>query len=188
VEEKVEAVQEKVQKPVERMKPEGMLPLTRPIRLGDKVRLRTLGTQGVVTALSEEEAEVQVGVLRVRARLGDLQHASGSAPADEKTTRQAAASGSTGARRTDLFPASPGMELDLRGQRAEDALDALDRYLDAAYLAGLPFVRIIHGKGTGRLREVVRQTLSAHPNVKTYESGGDREGGEGVTIAKLNNA
>jgi len=188
VEEKVEAVQEKVQKPVERMKPEGMLPLTRPIRLGDKVRLRTLGTQGVVTALSEEEAEVQVGVLRVRARLGDLQHASGSAPAEEKTTRQAAASGSTGARRTDLFPASPGMELDLRGQRAEDALDALDRYLDAAYLAGLPFVRIIHGKGTGRLREVVRQTLSAHPNVKTYESGGDREGGEGVTIAKLNNA
>lgn len=77
------------------------------------------------------------------------------------------------------------MELDLRGQRAEDALDALEHYLDAAYLAGLPFVRIIHGKGTGRLREVVRQSLSGHPHVRSFESGGEKEGGDGVTVAKL---
>ncbi|OGT28690.1 MAG: hypothetical protein A2Z17_03005 [Gammaproteobacteria bacterium RBG_16_66_13] len=77
------------------------------------------------------------------------------------------------------------MELDLRGQRAEDALEALDRYLDAAYLAGLPFVRIIHGKGTGKLRQAVREALTGHPQVKSFESGGDKEGGEGVTVAKL---
>ena len=77
------------------------------------------------------------------------------------------------------------MELDLRGQRAEDALDALDRYLESAYLAGLPFVRIIHGKGTGRLRQVIREALGQSPHVKNWESGGDKEGGDGVTVARL---
>jgi DNA mismatch repair protein MutS2 len=78
------------------------------------------------------------------------------------------------------------MELDLRGQRADDALDALERYLDAAYLAGLPFVRIIHGKGTGKLRQAVREALGQNPSVRSFESGGDKEGGDGVTVAKLN--
>ena len=80
---------------------------------------------------------------------------------------------------------SPGIELDLRGQRADDALDQLERYLDAAYLAGLPFVRIIHGKGTGKLRQAVRESLSANPHVRSFEPGGVSEGGDGVTVAKL---
>jgi len=80
---------------------------------------------------------------------------------------------------------SPGMELDLRGQRAEDALDALERYMESAYLAGLPFVRIIHGKGTGRLRQVVREALHQSPHVKNFEMGQDNEGGDGVTVARL---
>ncbi len=82
--------------------------------------------------------------------------------------------------------ASPGIELDLRGQRADDALDALERYLDSAYLVGLPWVRIIHGKGTGKLRLAVREALNQNPHVKSFESGGEKEGGEGVTVAKLN--
>ena len=73
----------------------------------------------------------------------------------------------------------------MRGKRSDEALDALERYLDSAYLAGLPWVRIIHGKGTGKLRQTVREALSHHPHVKSYESGGDKEGGEGVTVAKL---
>jgi DNA mismatch repair protein MutS2 len=77
------------------------------------------------------------------------------------------------------------MQLDLRGQRADEALEALDRYLDSAYLAGLPFVRIIHGKGTGRLRDVVRQALGVNPHVRSYEPGSQQEGGDGVTVAKL---
>ncbi len=63
----------------------------------------------------------------------------------------------------------------------------MDRYLDSAYLAGLPFVRIIHGKGTGRLRQEVRRALSQHPHVKSFEPGGEKEGGDGVTVAKLSN-
>jgi DNA mismatch repair protein MutS2 len=75
--------------------------------------------------------------------------------------------------------------LDLRGRRADEALEAMERYLDSAYLAGLPFVRIIHGKGTGKLRQAVRHALQNHPHVGTFEAGGDKEGGDGVTVAKL---
>ena len=77
------------------------------------------------------------------------------------------------------------MEIDLRGQRAEDALDVLETYIDNAYTAGMPFVRIIHGKGTGRLRQVIREALKSSELVKSFEEGGDKEGGEGVTIAHL---
>jgi DNA mismatch repair protein MutS2 len=75
--------------------------------------------------------------------------------------------------------------LDLRGNRVEDAMEALERYLDSAYLAALPWVRIIHGKGTGRLREAVRELLQKHPQIKSVEAGKQGEGGDGVTVAKL---
>jgi len=60
----------------------------------------------------------------------------------------------------------------------------LDHYLNDAYLAGLPFVRLIHGKGTGALRQVVRDVLSGHPLVMSF-GGGGQDGGEGVTVARL---
>jgi DNA mismatch repair protein MutS2 len=77
------------------------------------------------------------------------------------------------------------MEVDLRGLMADDALDKMERYLEQAFLSGLPFVRIIHGKGTGRLRQAVREALRGHEYVKSFEEGGDKEGGEGVTVAKM---
>ena len=163
--------------------------------------MHSLNTQGVVTSLGEEEAEVSVGVLRIRARLAELQLLG------EETSLPAASTGlptardlmATGRPRTaaeaaganirppgsSMYAESPGLELDLRGQRSEEALDALERYLDSAYLAGLPWVRIIHGKGTGKLRLAVREALGHNPHVKSFESGGDKEGGEGVTVAKL---
>jgi len=158
----------------------------RAIRLGDKVRLRALGTQGVITALTEEEAELQVGVLRVRARVSDLEFA---VPEEQsKTSEQRPQLSSQEAKtssKRELFHASPGMELDLRGKRADEAEEELSRYLDAAFLAGLLFVRIIHGKGTGKLREVVRQAVQRNPQVRSFEAGNEKEGGEGVTVVKL---
>jgi DNA mismatch repair protein MutS2 len=162
-----------------------------PFRLGDKVRVRSIKMNGVITALSESDFEVQVGNLRVRTRQNDIQRAGepdiviveespkavlSRAVSPEKAGKSAAAS---------TYYPSPGMELDLRGQRVEDALDSLDRYLESAYLAGLPFVRIIHGKGTGRLRQVIRDSLSQSPHVKNWEPGADNEGGEGVTVVRL---
>ncbi len=75
------------------------------------------------------------------------------------------------------------MELNLRGMRAEEALDKLDAYLGEAYASGMPFARIIHGKGTGRLRQVIREALKNSSYVSSYEEGGEKEGGEGVTVA-----
>src|SRR5690606_21457703 len=80
---------------------------------------------------------------------------------------------------------SPGIEFDMRGARVEEGLAQLERYLDNAYLARLPWVRIIHGKGTGALRDAVRNLLRQHPAVSEFRAGGDGEGGDGVTVAKL---
>jgi DNA mismatch repair protein MutS2 len=177
LEEKIAELGEKVEAPVERRQPD-IAAVQGPIRLGAKVRLRTLGNEGIVTSLGEEEAEVQIGVLRVRARLAELELR--SAPVEEQP------SGDEKSRTSFVSRVeSPGVELDLRGQRADDALDALDGYLERAFLAGLPWVRIIHGKGTGKLRQVVREALGQHPHIKSFESGKRGEGGEGVTVAKF---
>jgi DNA mismatch repair protein MutS2 len=186
IEDKAADLEESVEKPVERRLTPAAVSQRRPVKLGDKVRLRTLNVQGVVTSLSEEEAEVQVGMLRVRARLSDLEIPGGNlAPQEEKASHRSSTFPSGDRPATLKIAPSPGIELDLRGKRAEDALDALERYLDAAYLSGLPFVRIIHGKGTGKLRVAVREALTEHPYVKSFESGGDKEGGDGVTVAKM---
>ena len=80
---------------------------------------------------------------------------------------------------------SPGLELDIRGKRVEEGLSELGTYIDSAFLSRMPWVRIIHGKGTGRLREAVRRSLGKNQHVASWEEGQDGEGGDGVTVAKL---
>ena len=145
----------------------------RPLRLGDQVRVRSLGHQGIVIAISESDAEVQIGALRARARFGDLELIGEAQTNGGGETKW---SGST------MLADSPGGEISLRGQRVEDALANLDRYLDAAYTAGLHSARIIHGKGTGTLRDVVRNELKMRSYVSRYEFAPDNQGGEGVTV------
>src|SRR5512136_134661 len=140
VEEEVEELQETIAAPVERQAPEARIaPVRRSLRLGDKVRLHSLNTQGVITSISEEEAEVSVGVLRIRTRLAELQLI-GEEPAVPPisaglpTARDLMASSpsrpiaepATGLSRQSgpqIYAQSPGIELDLRGQRSEEALD-----------------------------------------------------------------
>jgi DNA mismatch repair protein MutS2 len=76
-------------------------------------------------------------------------------------------------------------ELLLIGQRVEGALDRLDAYLDDALLAGREEVRVVHGHGTGRLRDAVREHLRAHPAVASLRAGDEREGGNGATVVRL---
>ncbi|MBI3158656.1 MAG: endonuclease MutS2 [Chloroflexi bacterium] len=170
-------VEEQVETPIVRQRVAEAAPARGPIRLGDRVKLRTLGREGVVNALSEDEAEIMVGNLRIRVELYDLELADGQ---DKKPDAE---------RTADVLPRvqaeSPGVELSLRGQSVDEALETLDRYLDSAWLAGLPYVRIVHGKGTGKLREAVRRELKGHPHVERQESGGPAEGGDGVTVAHL---
>ncbi len=186
-EDKAAEIEENIEEPIDRRPVEiAGDAVRRPIRVGDQVYLRTLHMQGVVTTLGEEDAEVQLGALRVRARLAEMQLPGTLPPAPEPVKEPAPKAPAQPRRSSTLsLPESPGLELDLRGQRADEALTALERYLDSAYLAGLPWVRIIHGKGTGKLRLAVREALSSHPHVGSYESGGEKEGGDGVTVAKM---
>lgn len=189
IEAKMEKMEEKVDAPVERRRTVDGGTSTvngqRSFALGEKVTVSTLNAEGVVTALGESDAEVQIGTIRVRAKLSDLVRRGDEAPSDSKKVESGKKSTASS---TVSRPAStsPGMEVDLRGLMSEDALDKMERYLEQAYLAGLPWVRIIHGKGTGRLRQAVREALKGHAYVKSFEEGGDKEGGEGVTVAKLN--
>jgi DNA mismatch repair protein MutS2 len=79
-------------------------------------------------------------------------------------------------------------EINLIGQRVEPALTALDSYLDQALLSAHGAVRIIHGHGSGRLRQAVRSHLDQHPAVSSFRPGGDKEGGDGATVVALRGA
>ncbi len=180
--EKLDQVEELISKPAERTSMSNMHQTA--LRLGSKVVVAGLGMEGVVTSLGEEEAEVQVGRLRMRARLTDLRQ-SGAEPANIPAKVNIAHSLSESKKTEKESPKPTGLEIDLRGERAEDALDRLDRYLSEAYSTGLPFVRVIHGKGTGRLRQVIRETLRQNSLVDRFDSGMDNEGGDGVTVIHL---
>jgi DNA mismatch repair protein MutS2 len=150
------------------------VPLPGDMAVGDTVWIAGLGTIGQVTVLDGDSAEVQVGSFRVRVQKNNLQRRARPQPAELVTPLLPTS-----------FHPSPDVELDLRGQRVEEVLPRLDKYLDDAFLAGMPFVRIVHGKGTGVLRRVVRQQLRDHPLVKSHRSGEQGEGGSGVTVAYL---
>ena len=188
IQEKVEKVEQKVTRPLARKQVSEYTGPYSP-RLGERVKLRSMDMEGIITALGEDEVEVQVGNLRLRTKLQELTPPKLVEEIIElddrpRKKRHLAEPQETG-RETTPFRPSPGMEIDLRGQRAEDALDALDRYIDNAFIAGMPFVRIIHGKGTGRLRQVIREALHENAHVSSFEQGADNEGGDGVTIIHL---
>lgn len=151
-------------------------PSQEPLRVGDTVYITTLDQKGQLLSLSADEAEVALGGFRLRIHPARLEFRAHAKPAAEEPP-------STAVQRP--RGASPGMELDLRGLRAEQVGPLLDKYLDDAYLAALPWVHIIHGKGTGVLKEVVRQMLPHHPLVESFRAGELAEGGDGITVVKL---
>ena len=188
IEEKIEKIEQKIETPIERKT--GQSPTLRPpsagqvsnhqaLKLGERVLVSTLNADGVVTALGESDAEVQIGSLRVRARLVDLQRKAGeqSSVASEPVA--------VSSPRAVVSAKSPGLELNLRGKLVDEGLDELEKYLERAFSAGLLFVRIVHGKGTGRMREAVRKALKSSSYVASFEEPKDNEGGAGVTVAKM---
>jgi len=172
-------LKEKIDEPVEKkyLQPQHR----RPLRIGDRVFVRRLGTDGIVSSVSDEEVEVLIGKMRVKVDLRDIERSKNEMRGRDHIEISESSSES----HKEIFYPSPGAELHLRGLRAEEALLTLDHYLDAAHAAGLPFVRIVHGKGTGTLRQVVREALENTQLVERWELALDNEGGEGVTIAFL---
>ncbi len=193
IEEKVTDIEEEVNLPPLRKNVTPTLE-EESFRLGEKVYVRSLGMQAVITAITSDGLEVQIGNLRVRAANHDVQRPGdvikqtevNQKPAMRANVRKALKNmGEDTKPSPSVMHPSPGMELDIRGQIAEDALTGLNNFIESAYLSGMPFVRIIHGKGTGKLRQVVRQELSKNDFVDHWESGIEREGGEGVTVTFL---
>ncbi len=145
------------------------------VSAGQTVRIRSLGHRGIVLEAGggDDVVEVQVGILRSRVPVSDL----------EAVTPPPAAYGMTLQERQTARQVEP--ELRLLGLRADDAAERLDAYLYEALESGLTQVRIVHGFGTGALRGVVRDIVHHHPGVRSSRSGGTGEGGGGVTIVEL---
>lgn len=159
----------------------------RPLRPGSRVRIAATGAVGIVAELRDGRATVETAGLRLQVPVGGLvvleqaeeARAAGRATAPGGDTHNAPGAGWSG---PDI-EASP--EIDLRGLRADEVQARLEPALDAALQAGLASLRIIHGKGTGALRDVVAELLQSVPHVRSARPGGVGEGGTGVTIAEL---
>ena len=174
-------------------------------RLGERARSRSGGWEGRISALEKggTRATLEAGGMRVSVAVEDLELALGqvgSGGADGGTSTSTISSGTIGAKRPPASRGEPASgitsmrlararsvasSLDLRGARVDEALEALSRYLDDASLAGLDQVVVIHGLGTGALRDAVRELAGSHPLVRTFRAGERGEGGDGATIVKL---
>ena len=153
-------------------------------QVGERARSRSGGWEGRVAALERggRRATIESGGMRVSVGIDDLEPALGSGPDPGRGGAAPAAATSNAARLRLDRARTVASSLDLRGARVDEALDALARYLDDAALAGLDRVTIIHGLGTGALRDAVRSQAAGHPLVKDLRPGERGEGGDGATI------
>src|SRR6185436_19912701 len=149
----------------------------REVHAGDKAEHRKFKVKGEVVSIDGTKAVLNVNGRKMTVEVRDL------VPLNQKpeTKNQQPSRVTTS---SDL-EAPVGAELNLIGQRVDDALDASDKFLDRALLEGKQAVRIIHGFGTGALRKAVRDHLRRHPAVKSWRPGDENEGGDGATVAVL---
>jgi DNA mismatch repair protein MutS2 len=149
-------------------------PPPRSLAQGDHIHVRDIPQEGVaMSGIGEDgRVEVQFGSIRMKVSVDRIDRVESAEPRQQVVLPEREAP-------------NVAIELDLRGQRAEEAMGRLETYIDDAYRAGMPFVRIIHGKGTGALRAATREALTGHPLVRRLESAAPREGGDGVTVAVL---
>lgn len=154
------------------------MPLPRPLRAGDSVEIVSTRTKATVleTPKPGEKVKVQAGILKIQVEQSDLQLLE-----FEQVKQEAPRSGGVRLK----APAQFTTELDLRGESGDEAIMELDRFLDSAVRLHMETVRIIHGKGTGVLRQRVQTHLKRHPQVKSFRLGVYGEGEDGVTIASL---
>ncbi|MDT3492850.1 endonuclease MutS2 [Bacillus toyonensis] len=145
------------------------------LRAGDEVKVLTFGQKGqLLEKVSDTEWSVQIGILKMKVKESNMEYIN----TPKQTEKKAVAS----VKGRDYHVS---LELDLRGERYEDAMMRVEKYLDDAQLASYPRVSIIHGKGTGALRQGVQDYLKKHRGVKNYRYGDMGEGGLGVTVVEL---
>jgi len=149
----------------------------REVRAGERAEHRKFKVTGDVVSIDGNKAILNVSGKRLTVDVKDLVPRVRPATSPARPPRSAAL-------HSDLGP-QVAAELNLIGQRVDDALEESDKFLDRALLEGKSAVRIIHGFGTGRLRTAIREHLRKHPAVKSWRPGAENEGGDGATIAVL---
>ena len=171
--------EEKTHSPAEETPPPGVVEKNIPIGPGVQVLLKRFGTVGRVEKVSDGEAEVVVGSMRLHQDLSDLQAVT------TKGGGPKAGSKGSGKELDELASRDVAKELNLIGKTTLDAEVEVDRFLDESYMARLDSVRIIHGFGTGALKNAVHQMLKGHPHVESFGFAPQNEGGNGATIVEL---
>lgn len=148
------------------------------LKLGDTVKILTLNQKGNVITLPDENGNlvVQAGIMKINVNIKDLQLMK-----DEKTEVITERYSKIGRAKAAHVP----HQIDLRGKTLDETLMDIDKYLDDVYLAGIPTITIIHGKGTGVLRSGIKEFLKNHAHVKSFRTGGYNEGGLGATIVEI---
>ncbi len=154
----------------------------RPIEIGSKVRT-SFGNVGVVERMDKELAEVLVGGMRLREKITNLQAVASEENTKENRLEKLQKQSKDTNLRLDTEDANA--ELNLIGKTTADAEYEVDRFLDEAYLAALPRVRIIHGFGTGALKNFIHHFLKGHPHIERFAFAPSDQGGNGATIAEL---
>lgn len=152
------------------------------LRIGDSVKVLSMNLKGTVHSLPNAKGDlyVQMGILRSMVNINDL------VLLEEDTSPTSRKYGKTGAGKIKMNKsASISPEINLIGKTTDEAIALLDKYLDDAYIAHLPSVRIVHGKGTGALRNAVQKHLKRQKYVKSFHLGEFGEGDAGVTIAEF---
>ena len=151
------------------------------LKLGDDVKVLSMGLKGIVNSLPDAKGNlfVQCGIIRSRVNISDLELISEDIQSENRTKK--GSSGISKIKMSKSYSVSP--EINLLGKTVDEAIHELDKYLDDAYLAHLPSVRIVHGKGTGALRSAVMNHLKRIKYVESYRQGEFGEGDAGVTIA-----
>ncbi len=151
------------------------------LKLGDSVKILSMGLTGIVSSLPDQKGNlfVQCGILRSQTNIKDL------VLIDEPTITTPVLTRTGGGKIKMSKTLSVSTELNLLGKRVDEAISELDKYLDDAYLAHLPSVRIVHGKGTGALRAGVHNHLRRCKHVKSFRLGEFGEGDAGVTIVEF---
>lgn len=151
------------------------------IRLGDSVKVVSMGLKGSVSSLPDKSGKlfVQCGIIRSQVSLSDL------VLLEEETVKTEKMQRSSSGKLKMSKSYSVSTEINLLGKTVDEALSELDKYLDDAYLAHLPSVRIVHGKGTGALRKAVHGYLRKNRVIKSFRLGEFGEGDAGVTIAEF---
>jgi len=149
------------------------------LRRGDKVFIHSMNQTATVSAPpnSNGEVQLQAGILKIKVHISDL-----SLEEEETVQKFTPKAGSSGSKMKSLHIST---ELDLRGMLPEEASSTADKYLDDAFLASLSNVTLIHGKGTGAVRNAIHTLLKRHPHVKEYRLGKYGEGEAGVTVVSL---